>query len=321
MSNYLERLSVKLLSGGARLSAARRQRHADYLRAAQQADGGFAGREGASDLYYTSFALRGLSLLGELPGAPAERAAGYLQDKLRSQVPLVDFLSLVYGAALLQAAGHDVFAGAAAGWQAAVAQMLESFRRPDGGYAQTPEGQSSSTYHTFLVVLCQQTLGLPIVERQRLIDFVGTRQRADGGFVEIGPMQRSGANPTAAAIGLLQALGALDDAARRGAIEFLVAMRGDDGGLRANGRIPWSDTLSTFTGFWTLLDAGAADRLDIPSVARYVLAHERAGGGFVAGAWDDAVDVEYTFYGLASLALAADAGCDVDAPLQSTELN
>mgnify|MGYP000671844328 CR=1 FL=1 len=40
---------------------ATRARHARYFLQAQRADGGFSGREGGSDLYYTSFGLRGLA--------------------------------------------------------------------------------------------------------------------------------------------------------------------------------------------------------------------------------------------------------------------
>ena len=51
----------------------------------QRADGGFAGRQGLSDLYYTSFALRTLAILGELHGSVAERAAGFLHNHCTDQ--------------------------------------------------------------------------------------------------------------------------------------------------------------------------------------------------------------------------------------------
>ena len=44
-------------------------------------------------------------------------------------------------------------------------------------------------------------------------------------------------------------------------IDFLTEMRSEEGGLRANGRIPIADLLSTFTGGWTLYQLGALDRL------------------------------------------------------------
>ncbi|MCA9222003.1 MAG: geranyl transferase, partial [Planctomycetales bacterium] len=58
MPTYLENLTIRLATGVAELPEPVRQRHVQYLLSAQQTDGGFAGREGDSDLYYTGFALR-----------------------------------------------------------------------------------------------------------------------------------------------------------------------------------------------------------------------------------------------------------------------
>ncbi len=304
MLSYLENLTVRLAVGVSRLPEAMRERQAAYLLAAQRGDGGFAGREGASDLYYTSFALRSLALLGQLDGEPAARAAAYLKTRLSGQTPIVDFVSLLYGAALLQSsAGIDVFAEAPSGWRDNVAAMFESFRRADGGYAKTDEGQSSSTYHTFLVVLAQQLIERPPADPERLAAFVRSRQREDGGFVEIGPMRKSGTNPTAAAAGLLRILNAFDEETRQATCDFLVDMQSDEGGFTANTRIPLADVLSTFTALLTLTDLGALAEIDIAAASRYVRSMERAAGGFRGGEWDEGVDVEYTFYGLGALAL------------------
>jgi geranylgeranyl transferase type-2 subunit beta len=303
--NYLEQLTLRLAEGVGQLPESRRLRHASYLRQAQRADGGFGGREGASDLYYTGFALRGLAILGELHGELAERAAAFLTAQLSTRVAIVDFLSLVYGAALLEKlAGVDVFAQAPAGWREAVAGELKRFRRADGGYARTEEGAASSTYYSFLMALCQQLIGRQPADAARLADFVRSRQRSDGGFVEMAPMQRSGTNPTAAAAGLLKLLDALNGSADR-IVDFLADMQTDEGGLRANTRIPIADVLSTFTGLLTLTDLGGCDEIDVDAARRYVLEMESAEGGFRGGVWDEGVDVEYTFYGLGVLALAA----------------
>jgi geranylgeranyl transferase type-2 subunit beta len=304
---YLAHLTLRLAEGLERWSEDHRCRHADYLLAAQRADGGFAGREGDSDLYYTSFGLRGLALLGRLEGEPADHAARFLRSRLGGNVPVVDFLSLVYSAKMLEmAAGIDVFSAHAPGWQAAVAAALEPLRRADGGYAKTAEGQASSVYHSFLVVLCQQLIERPTPEPGRLVEFVRARRREDGGFVEMNVMKRSGTNPTAAAIGLLSIFEALDDETRADAGEFLAEMQTDEGGLRANTRIPIADLLSTFTGTLTLADLGASDMIDRGAARRYVDSLELEPGGFRGAEWDPAHDVEYTFYGLGALALLAD---------------
>ncbi|MEX2120046.1 MAG: prenyltransferase/squalene oxidase repeat-containing protein [Pirellulales bacterium] len=302
--SYLEALMLRLARGMEGLGEPLRRRQAEYLMHCQQRDGGFAGREGPSDLYYTGFGLRGLALLGELDGTPAERAASFIKSRLAGQAPIVDFVSLLYAAALLEtAAGIDVFEAAPQGWRQAVAATLEGFRRADGGYAKTAEGQSSSTYQTFLIVISKQLIGEPPVEPLRLIEFARSRQRDDGGFVEIGPMRASGTNPTAAAAALLRILGAIDEPARQAVVGFLAAMQTGEGGLKANTRIGIADLLSTFTGSLTLADADALAEIDGEAARDYVLGLELPSGGFRGGEWDSGTDVEYTFYGLAALAL------------------
>ena len=127
-----------------------------------------------------------------------------------------------------------------------------------------------------------------------------------GGFVEIAPMKRSGTNPTAAAVGCLKILDALEPVVAEDAGEFLAEMQTDEGGLRANTRIPIADLLSSFTGLLTLQDLGAAHLIDAPAVKRYAESLQHEAGGFHGAAWDDGRDVEYTFYGLGNLALLGD---------------
>ncbi len=306
MPSYLEDLTVRLAVGVSQLPEETRARHARFFLAAQRDDGGFAGREGGSDLYYTNFALRSLALLGELHGEVAERARSFLAARLSGHASIVDFLSLIYGASLINlSAGLDVFADAAPQWREAVATALESLRREDGGYAKGTEGTASSTYHTFLVALCRQLIDAPLAEPDRMVAFVLSQRRDDGGFVEIKPMKRSGTNPTAAAVGLLKIVGPLDDEVREDVVDFLADMQNDEGGLRANTRIPIADLLSTFTGLLTLTDLEAADSIDATAIARYAKSLEQPDGGFLGAVWDQGVDVEYSFYGLATLGLLA----------------
>lgn len=302
--SYLANLTLRLANGVAQLPESFRAPHAKFLLAKQNGDGGFSGREGPSDLYYTSFALRSIALLGELHGTPAERAATFLKSQFNRQAAIIDFLSLIYGAMLLDtSAGINIFSAAQPGWPDAVCTTLERLRRSDGGYAKTDEGQSSSTYQSFLVVLCQQLLERPLVEPERLAAFAQSRQRDDGGFVEIGPMKNSGTNPTAAAIGLLKILDAIDRNVRENTLDFLANMQSDEGGLRANTRIPMADILSTFTGTLTLADLNALEEIDLSAARKFVESLAQAEGGFYAGHWDNVADVEYTFYGLGALAL------------------
>lgn len=305
---YLPRLNARLARGLAAVPPETRDKHARFLRSKQNADGGFPGREGGSDLYYTGFALRGLAVLDALDDGVLGPAARFLRASLARQASVVDFFSLLYSCLLVQAAGgEDVFADAPPDWPDRVAETLEGFRTKDGGYAKVTGGPSGSTYHTFLVALCYEVLNRPVPRPAELAAFVLSRRREDGGFVEIAPMKRSGTNPTAAAVGLLKVVephvGPMAEDVRTGVVEFLAAMPSDEGGLRANSRVPLADLLSTFTGAWTLAELGALGRLDVEKVLRYADDVEQPPGGFHGGLWDEGFDVEYTFYGLGVLGL------------------
>lgn len=306
MPGYLEQLTIRLTEGVGRLPAKKRTRHAKYILSHQRDDGGFSGREGESDLYYTSFALRSLAITGELYGTVAERAAKFLTDRLTGRESIVDFLSLIYSASLLDvSAGIDIFSDATAGWQDNVAAALEKLRRNDGGYAKGEEGQASSTYHTFLVLLCLELIDRPIQEPERIVAFIQSQRAEEGGFREIKASKRAGTNPTAAAIGALRILDALDSESRESTLDLLVEMQTDEGGLRANTRIPIADLLSTFTGLLTLMDLDGVDEIEVDHLPRFVRSLEGDEGGFHGAAWDPACDVEYSFYGLGCLALLA----------------
>jgi geranylgeranyl transferase type-2 subunit beta len=228
---------------------------------------------------------------------------------LAGQESIVDFFSLIYGAKLVEsAAGIDVFEQAEPDWADSVAAELEKLRCDDGGYAKAPAGRASSTYHSFLVLLCRQLIERPIPDPDAIVGFIQSQECEDGGFREIRVSKRAGTNPTAAAIGTLKILDSLTEEVRDGTIDFLSEMQMDSGGLRANSRIPIADTLSTFTGVLTLMDLNDEDAIDYADALDYVSSLENPEGGFLGAEWDEVCDVEYTFYGLGSLALlGADA--------------
>jgi len=306
---YLIELAQHLQSGLSSTPADRWERHRDFILQHQCADGGFRGREGDSDLYYTGFALRALTLLGGLNAETTSRVAGYLtQERDHTHTP-VDVLNWMSGALAVQLAeGPDLLAGdnTATDWTTRAFEELNTLRRDDGGYAKGPEGKLSSTYQTFLVVVTHDLFGRAIPEPRKLVDFLFERQRDDGGFVEIAPMRRSGTNPTAAAVATLKLLGAVDAPLIADVRDFLKDVQQDDGGVAANTRIPFGDALSTFTALNTLRDL-EVDPGGLRFSARdFVLQGlEFPTGGFRAALWDEQADIEYTYYALGILGLTA----------------
>jgi len=284
-----------------------RQRHLRYLNASQNPDGGYSGRAGGSDLYYTGFALRALAVLQGLDGERCTTTGAFLTQRIQQPASAIDLFSFLVSTVLVAiGGGPDVLGNAPENWRERVAETLESHRTSDGGYAKTPGAPAGSTYHTFLIALCYQVLEHPMPTRERTIEFILSRRRDDGGFVEIAPMRRSGANPTAAAIGFLQIVNAITPEIQAKVVDFFATLVSEfEGGYRANDRIPTADLLSTFTVTWSLLQLDAVDRIDLEAIRSYVLSLEANSGGFQGGLWDNAVDVEYTFYGLGTLAALA----------------
>ncbi len=330
----VRRLTSRLIAAAAEFPEDFRNRHAKYLLASESSQGGFAGRAGRPDPYYTAFGLAGLALLGRLTKPIVQRAinamlppTGPLPTQSDPALPLdwrsftlAELVGLVACAVLAQATsplsdpfepaeliGKDPFGR----WGLSVQQVVQEYlclvRRPDGGYAKHPASAISSTYATFLAALVQQWVDLPLEEPEKTARMLLLRQRDDGGFAEWPSVRQSGTNPTAAAIGWWSLAGRMPMSVRDRAAAFLATMQSAEGGFRAHGRIPMADLLSTFTALVALELLNAGSAVDRHSVRQYILSLELSEGGFRAALWDNTADVEYTFYGLAGLALLADA--------------
>jgi len=99
-------------------------------------------------------------------------------------------------------------------------------------------------------------------------------------------------------------LGALDHNERKRVRDFFSRVCSVEGGFQGHQRVPFADALSTFTGLLSCEQLGLGDVLDRDRLAAFVGSSlEMPSGGFRAAAWDDAADVEYTFYGLGILGL------------------
>ena len=306
-SHYLEQVAARLRQGLRRLPAGFRERQVRYLRRAQDRDGGFPGRGTGSDLYYTAFALRAADALEVADGELWRGAARYLEQCGPDRGTLVDGLSWMHAADLVASAGRaevspDVLADA----RRVAASLVRSTRAGGGGSSNRPSGPAS-VYHTFLSDLCLDLLGRAPPLRGRAVTFVLGCRCGDGGFADqpSDPGTQGGTNPTAAAAAFLARHGALQAEVARGAVEFLAHMQRPDGGFAAHATAPQSDLLSSFTALLTLGDLGGIRRVRLAPAGRYVQALLHREGGFRGALPDAEPDVEYTYYGLGTLALLA----------------
>jgi geranylgeranyl transferase type-2 subunit beta len=302
---YLVRLAERLANGLSQMEEPRREQHRSFILSCQQSDGGFGGREGDSDLYYTSFAVRALGMLGGMTADEAKSIGAYLATYDWRDLGVIDLMNWLYTALAVQVfGGGDLLENEGADWPEQIAQKLEKVRTADGGYAKSEEGAAGSTYHSFLVTLTYELLGKAPPRPNKLIQFIYDRQRDDGGFVEIAPMKNSGTNPTAAAVGLMSIVGGLDKELCEDIRDFLKETWSSEGAFQANKRIAFADGLSTFTGLLTVQDLNITNLASQAMIEQFI-AHELEfrTGGFRGAAWDDQADVEYSFYGLGCLAL------------------
>jgi len=302
---YLLNLALRLAEGLEKWPTASLEKHRQFILSQQQPDGGFSGREGGSDLYYTGFAVRSLGILGGVQPSECGKISDYLRQFQIEKLSTIDLLSWLYCALITQASGgEDLLQTVPADWNSEIASSLERLRTADGGYAKSEQGALGSTYHSFLIVLIYQLIGLDLPDPNHLIQFLYDRQRDDGGFVEISPMKRSGTNPTAAAVATLNILNSMDDELKSDVQDFLKQVKSSEGGFQANTRIPFADGLSTFTGLLTAQDLELEALIDLDLVQKFMTEWlEFPTGGFRGASWDEQADVEYTFYGLGVLAL------------------
>lgn len=302
---YLFQLADRVARGLREIDPERIEQHRAFLLSQQMPDGGFRGREGGSDLYYTGFAVRALAVSGGLEEQTLRLLTGFLNSCSPLKLGVIDLLSWLYSALVVQAAGGaNLLEGLPDDFADQVCRQLESSRVADGGYAKSTEGSAGSTYHSFMVALIYELLGRPMPRPNALIQFLYDRQRDDGGFVEIAPMKRSGTNPTAAAAALLTSLGAMEADIADDILAFLTDVISAEGGFQANTRIPFADGLSTFTALLTSHDLGRRDLISPDKILNWLgTSIERPEGGFRGAGWDQQADVEYTFYGLGILGL------------------
>jgi len=308
-------LGDEIRAGLARMPQAYRDKHARWLIAQQRAEGGFANRRGNPDLYYTAFALRGLSSLQGLTPEIARPAVGFLQARLklpeaaRIKQPGGAFCDAVMAASWWDALalceeliGPQLAEGDSDSARQTTQARLASLRRLDGGWAKTDVDAAGSLYHTFLAASVYLRMGMTLPEPERALVFARALAQPAGGFRENRHSKTPGTNSSAAGIGLAILLG--EAAGIEQHANFLGAMQEPDGGFRATPAAPMADLLSTCTALFTLKLLGKLDTPAAEKAVRFARSLEHTEGGHIGFALDSLPDCEYTCYGLAVEGLA-----------------
>jgi hypothetical protein len=264
----------------------------DFLIRQITPEGGGADRAGRPDLYYAIFVLAGLEALqAEIP---VEKIKPFV-DSFGDGTAL-DFVHLGALARCRAAIGLEKMPH---GFSDAILARLETFRTADGGYEVKPGAAHGNAYGCFVALGAYQDLGANLPDSLRMVQCLKFLETPDGAWGNVREMRQGTVPATAAAITLLHQLGMPISAA---AGDWLLAQIHSDGGWLAVPGAPIPDLLSTATALHAL---SCLDR-PLPAALRekcldFVDTLWSAEGGF-HGHWaDDALDAEYTFYGLLAL--------------------
>ena len=301
MVDNLQIIHLKMASALRRLNSEFLGKQSRMLDQTQNGDGGWGGREGPSDLYYTGFGARAADLLGYGDEDLWNGVARYLRHTPPPGT-IVDALSFAEAQAL---AAQRLGGSGPTGFERDLIEMVESFRK-DGSYVRE-KGGGGSVYQTFLAWRTHAALGAVMPDADAALRWVASRQREDGGFAESEGARASGVNPTVAGFQFLSANRPLCVCVGDGVGAFLAKMQRACGGFAAHENAPEPDLLSTFTSLITLAGLGGLASVNLTEAARFVKSLACPEGGFRGTPSDSRVDVEYTFYGLGCLGLLASA--------------
>lgn len=254
----------------------------------QNADGGFRNREGISDLYYTVFAIDGLSALqSELPQSSLGRYLATFGNGLE-----LDFVHRCCLARACAALRHDI---------TDIGELLlklEQFRTPDGGYNQKPGANNSTAYGCLLAYGAYADHGLDVPEKEQFADCLNSLQTPDGGWSNEPGMAQGTASASAAAIVVSRCLQLPIPLT---AAAWLIECAHPDGGFRAFPQAPIPDLLSTAVSLHAL-EALQADYSHLKETCLDFVDSLWVNDGGFHGHWaDDDLDLEYTYYGLLAL--------------------
>jgi geranylgeranyl transferase type-2 subunit beta len=322
--NFLSFLRDDLRAGLLLAPLEYQQKHAAWLRGRQCPEGGFANRRGEVDLYYTAFALRGLSGLNALTPEIALEALRYLRtlakenDRSRIQQPHGCFSDAVMAVSWWdslvlceEVAGEALTIDEREEYIQATTQRMATLRRDDGGWSKGDQDAVGSLYHSFLGSCAFLRMGRPVPEAERAAALLKALTLDSGGFLENRYSKRPGTNGCAAAIGLALILGVEFDMQKQ--IDFIHEMASPEGGLYATPAAPIADLLSSYTGLFSLKMMTALDPLRTAKALGYARTLEQKDGGYTGFALETVVDCEYTFYGFGVESIAHNLARDLSA--------
>lgn len=265
-------------------------------------EGGFTGRGSKSDLYYTVFGIELLISLGcPVPVEPLKKYLASFDGG--TGLDLVHLASLTRcHASLAEFSSADIEPLL----REKLAENLFSMQCMDGAYSSNEPGISGNAYGCFLAVAMCQDLGIPVQNREAVLECLDILAMENGGYSNEAAAKTASTPSTAA---VLCSFHMLDCPVPEKSVEWLIDQIHSHGGfcaLAGPGPLCIPDLLSTATALQALSYCHSNVSVHRERHLDFLDSLWNPSGGF-SGSWaDPEVDCEYTYYGLLSLGYLAD---------------
>ncbi len=279
-------------------------------------DGGFQGRTGQSDLYYTAF---GIDLLHAT--APIHHSPFTIHDPLPSYLlrfgsgDNLGFMDLV---SLARARSRLMPDQTPPQWRQSITNHITRFRTANGGYANQSGSSVSSSTATYMARIAFESLGTDPDDPASLCASLATLATPDGAFSNLLGMPAGNTPSTAASLILLNHYASIPPSPLTShpsqptihtppppSPSWLLDQLDDSGGFLAFPGAPIPDLLATGTALFALAClAGTEPPLPpelIAACQSFITGRRGPSGGYTGHAFDTVEDVEYTYYALLAL--------------------
>lgn len=262
-----------------------------FVNSQKNSDGGFKGRDGRSDLYYTLFGLECAEAVNI--DTNWKKLREFLNPFLNEKnldfvhtVCLIRCLNKIPNLDKKQNIIEELF------------RSTEKFRS-NKGYKLNITDNQHSIYALFLAILAHEECktNFPF-STDEMVNIIENSKTTDGAFADQPGLKKGTTTVTAAVILVLYKLGIMPETKL---IEWVQKQYSLHGGFRASPLAPIPDLLSTGTAMFSLnyIDIDLKQKKE--PTFDFVESIWAENGGFCGHIFEEEPDTEYTFYGLLTL--------------------
>ena len=253
-------------------------------------DGGFKGRGGSSDIYYTFFGVQLLSILSvkSIPDKTVEYIDSIKKPEKYDIIHLTCFLRIKNVLNNLKTIQNNPLQY----------HLLEKFRSHAGGFCIDKQDQQCSVYASFLAYLTYMECNIVLsYDPKQMIKCIEKFKSEDGAYAEIANMHTGTLTVTCATVILLFSMtGVIDEVA----VAWIIDRQAETGGFFASKDAFIPDLVSSASAVFCLNYINQKQYIN-DNILDFVESLMKENGGFSGSSHDSIPDIEYTFYSLLTI--------------------